>query len=496
MAEDRNIEKKEGVNIAAQVKGAIAWRSGSQIVAQLVTWSSTFVVIRLLDPRDYGLYAMTQVVITFLGLMSGYGFANSLIRDERIDRHRIAQAFGMLILLNVALGLAQFLLAPLAAAYFRQPLVGVMLRVEALLFLAAPFIALPQALLARRLDFKRQARAFLTASCLSAATALGCALAGLGVWTLVAASIVLFWTQAICLTLAARSLMWPSFRFAGAGGMIRYGGAMVLMQLCWFVQSQSDVFIAGRTLRPYELGLYTTALFLTQILVAKFIPPLNDVAFAAYSRMQTDRTAVAAAFLKAVRLILLIALPFYFGLAVTAEPLVLTVLGPKWAGAVPLVGLLALAMPFMTLQSLFSPATNAIGRARTALRCALIGALILPVAFLVGIRFGTMGMVWAWLIGVPLFAGATIAISLPALGVRFADLVRAILPGLLASAAMALIVRGLDSALPVMAAQARLALLVATGMASYAGLLFLFARPLIEDVRMLLKRQPPAPAAV
>jgi O-antigen/teichoic acid export membrane protein len=47
---------------------------------------------------------------------------------------------------------------------------------------------------------------------------------------------------------------------------------------------------------------------------------------------------------------------------------VLTVLGPKWAETVPLVRVLALAMPFLTLQILFAPATNAIGRAGIALR--------------------------------------------------------------------------------------------------------------------------------
>ena len=37
------------------------------------------------------------------------------------------------------------------------------------------------------------------------------------------------------------------------------------------------------------------------------------------------------------------ALPFYFGLAATAEPLVLTMLGDKWREAIPVVHLLALA---------------------------------------------------------------------------------------------------------------------------------------------------------
>ena len=115
---------------------------------------------------------------------------------------------------------------------------------------------------------------------------------------------------------------------------------MIGVQACWFVQSQADVFIGGRALDPHRLGIYTTALFLTQILAAKFVPPLNEVAFAAYSRIQARPDMIQTAFLKSVRLIMLVALPFYFGLAVTAEPLVATFLGWKWtetgaAGADP-----------------------------------------------------------------------------------------------------------------------------------------------------------------
>ena len=100
---------------------------------------------------------------------------------------------------------------------------------------------------------------------------------------------------------------------------------------------------------------------------------------------------IQTAFLKSVRLIMLVALPFYFGLAVTAEPLVLTVLGPKWTETAPLVPVLAMAMPLMTLQILFAPATNALGRPGMAVRTGLVGALLLPAAFLIGIQWGVAG---------------------------------------------------------------------------------------------------------
>ena len=473
--------------LAERVRGAVIWRSGSQIVGQMVTWACTFVVIRMLDPSDYGLFAMTQVVLVFLSLLSGYGFANALIRRETVSPHEIRQVFGMLILLNLGLAVAQVALAPLAAAYYRQPIVADMLRLQALLYLPTPLIAIHQALLSRRIDFRAQGQVQIFTAILGAMTALGCALAGLGVWTLVAAPLVLFWTQGIGLALVSRAWVWPSFSFRGAGELIRYGGAMVVIQLFWFVQIQSDVFIAGRVLDPHDLGLYTTALFLTQILSGKFIPPLNEVAFAAYSRIQDRKDAVAAAFLKTVRIIMLIALPFYFGLAATAEPLVLTLLGAKWAGMVPLVAMLAWAMPFLTLQILFAPATNAIGQPRIGVRAGLAGAIVLPLCFLVGVRFGPVGLAAAWLVGLPILAAVTAALSLPAIGASFTGLARAIVPGLAASAAMAAGVRALDLALPLMTPAARLATLVPIGAALYAAIMIVFARPLVGEMLGFLR---------
>jgi O-antigen/teichoic acid export membrane protein len=487
---EEKIEEKEALGLTDQVRGAVLWRTGSQLVAQLVTWASTFLVIRLLEPSDYGLFAMSQAILMLLTLMNGWGYANALVRLDRVTRLQIRQVFGMLLLTNGALAVAQIAMAPLAARYFHQPPVADLLRVQALLFLATPFIALPQALLARRMEFRGPAKIHLLAATLSAGTALACAWSGVGVWTLVAAPLVLFGTQAVGLTWLARSLVAPSFRFAGAGPLFRYGSAMILVQFFWFVQSQSDILIAGRTFSPHALGLYTTALFLTQILAAKFVPPLNDVAFAAYSRLQDRPGAVAEAFLKSVRLILLIALPFYLGLAATAEPLVLTVLGPKWAEAVPLVRLFAFGMPFMTLQILFQPATNALGRPRIALKVAMTGAVLMPACFLVGVRFGAVGMALAWLAAFPLLLAATAALSLPAIGASAAGVVRAAAPGLCAAAAMAAAVTGLDALLPAMAAPARLAILVPFGAAVYAGLLFAFARPLVEDVLRLALRRP------
>ncbi|MES2445343.1 MAG: lipopolysaccharide biosynthesis protein [Pseudomonadota bacterium] len=474
-------------SLRAQVRSAVIWRSGTQILGQIITWASTFLVIRILSPSDYGLFAMTQVVLVLLNMLNGYGLASALVRRPQADRHAQRQLFGMLILLNVVLGTAQFAAAPYAAAYYRQPVVADLLRVQALLYLATPFIALPYALLSREMDFRRQAQVNLVSALAGAFAALGGALAGFGVWTLVLAPIALFATRAIGMTWAARSLMWPSFDFRGAGDIARYGGVMAAGQVFWFLQSQADVFIAGRTFSPHELGIYTTSLFLTQIFVSKFVPPLNEVAFSAYARMQHDAGAVAAAFVKSARIIMVVGLPFYLGLAATARPLVEVVLGPKWAEAAPIVHWLALAMPMMTLQTLFSPASDALGHPEIGARNGATGALLLPLAFLIGVQWGVEGLIAAWFVAYPFYLGVSAWRTLPVIGVRTRDLVDAVTPPALAAVAMALIVSLLDRALPGMPAVAHLGFLAVTGVAVYGAWLAVFARTTIDEVLAMVR---------
>jgi len=180
-------------------------------------------------------------------------------------------------------------------------------------------------------------------------------------------------------------------------------------------------------------------------------------------------------------------MPFYFGVAVTAEPLVGAVLGWRWIEAAPLVPALAMAMPFMTLQILFGPATNAIGRPGLQLRVGAIGAVLMTAAFFVGIRWGAAGLAWAWLGGMATLLVATMLTSLPAIGARKRDFVAAAAPGVVAAAAMAVLVAGFDRLLPPLDELARLGLLAAFGAAAYAALLLLFARRTVDEMMALLR---------
>ena len=274
--------------------------------------------------------------------------------------------------------------------------------------------------------------------------------------------------------------------------MFSFGGTVLLAHVFWTIQSQSDIFIAGRVLSTHELGLYAEALFLTTIFTAKFVPPLNEIAFPAYSRLQKDPKALSWSFLKAVRLIMLIACPIYFGMAVTAHELIHVVLGEKWLAMAPLVAVLALVMPLMTLQILFAPANNALGRPEISARVTMFGAIVMPIAFLIGVQYGVMGLVWGWVFAFPLLTIFTFLQSHGHIGISAGGLARAVWPGLSASVVMAVAVYAVAQALPDIIVYARLLVLLVVGAAAYLALLYLLAKPtLLELIQLIVRRKPP-----
>ncbi|MGL5838460.1 MAG: oligosaccharide flippase family protein [Sphingorhabdus sp.] len=498
MEEAQKMDATTKADFGNRVKTAVFWRSGTQIIAQIISWGVTLAVLRILDPSDYGLFAMSAAVLIFLNFLNGYGFVSALIQSEKIEEIRIKQAFGMMILLNGSLALIQVLVAaPLAAAYYKEPIVADMLRWQALIFLATPFLILPEALVTRELEFKKPAIVNLLSALSGACVALVLALGGYGVWTLVFAPIAIFWTRAVGMVIATNFRYLPSFNFKGAGYIFTFGGTLLISHGFFIVQSQSDIFIAGRALDNHRLGLYAEALMITQLFATKFIPPLNEVAFPAYSRIQHDKAALSSAFLKAVRLIMLVAFPLYFGMAISAGPFVETIMGPKWVESIPLVTILALAMPFAALQFLFQPVMNGLGMPHMTMRNSIAGAVLMPSVYLFAVQYGVNGLAWGWLIAFPLLLAFTIYQAKPHVGFTLNGLFQAVLPGLSTAFLMAATVWLADRYLVLwlwhdMPAPLHLALLTMVGAALYAGLLWFVARKtFMEVVNLVVRRKPP-----
>ena len=119
------------------------------------------------------------------------------------------------------------------------------------------------------------------------------------------------------------------------------------------------------------------------------------------------------------------------------------------------------------------------------------GAIVLPIAFLVGVRWGPQGMAMAWVVSMPLLLAISSALALPVIGLSAATLARAILPPAAAAAAMGLVVLGVDRLLLADATPlVRLVIDVPVGVLAYAPLVWLLARPQLRDAIAMVRGRP------
>src|SRR3546814_15270044 len=84
----------------------------------------------------------------------------------------------------------------------------------------------------------------------------------------------------------------------------------------------------------------------------------------------------------------------------------------------------------MTVQILFAPVNNALGRPLITMVSSLGGAILFPAGFLIGAEWGLIGIAWAWLVTAPLLLLLSARLTAPRLGLSLLQIARAMLPGL------------------------------------------------------------------
>lgn len=473
------------MELRKRVLTAVGWSAAAKFGGQLVTWIITIIVIRLLEPADYGLMAMAALLIEFFTLINPMGAA--LIQRERLDEKTVRQIFGLMILINLGFFAALFVAAPLISGFFREPQLVALVRVLSLQFLILPFVQLSSALLERELDLKKTSIVYLVAQLGGSAVTLILALRGFGVWSLIGGAIAIEMVRAVGFLVVARCNCLPSYSFNGMRGIISFGSFVTGERLMWYAYTRADAFIIGRVLDKELLGIYTVANHLASLLMHKTGEILYVVSLPAFSRIQSEREKVVAYFLKSVRMMSFMLFPLFFGMSSVAPKLVAVVLGEKWSSAAQVLAILCLVMPLRMISNLYAPLLQGIGRADLSASNLLVVTGIMPLAFLIGTDWGLVGVSVAWLIGHPVAFAIMTKRALSCLGAGINQFFVALIHPAFLSGIMLVVVLATKSTIATNAQPlVQLVALVLTSMITYAILVLSLHRQIVRELEALV----------
>lgn len=301
------------------------------ILSQVLNFAAYLVLVRLLTPRAFGLYAAGTLITGIGGMFAESGMMAAIItREDRLDE-AASTAFASLSITGVGLTLVSLALSPLIGLAFHNSEVGEVAAVlSGWLFIRALTIV-PDALLQRRFSFVRRAVVDPLGVLAYAAAGIPLAAAGAGVWAMVGGAYASIVVEAVFSWLAAgfrprraqaSVAMWRE--------MASFTRPLLLGEVVRRVTSQVDVFMLGRVAGPAPLGQYRNGMLLAQQPTSAFGAIASYVMLPAFSRMAGTRARLADAARRAYRMTNAALVPAGAACLPLGVPTAVILLGDRW----------------------------------------------------------------------------------------------------------------------------------------------------------------------
>lgn len=373
----------------------IAWTGAVKWLSQLLSWVSTIVVARLLNPEDYGIVAMAGVFVGFIGLLNEFGLGAAVVALRHLTEEQIAGMHSLASLFGVAGFLLTCLVAIPAGRIYDASDVPLVIVVMGVGFAFLAVRSVPSALLEKALRFKFLALLEGGQAIVAAFVTVGLAWWEAGYWALVVGGVAGH-VAATAVILSLHPVRYGKFSLHSLHESLRFSFHVLVGRISWYVASNADVFIAGRILGQGIVGAYTFACTLANLPLDKITALLSRVMPAFYSSVQTDPTVLRRYLLLLTEGLALLTFPIGVGMALVAHTFVPLVLGEKWIGAIVPLQVLSCWAAVRSLFGLISPILFVTGGSRLSMLSGLFCMVVYPMGFWVGSGWGVVGIALAW----------------------------------------------------------------------------------------------------
>lgn len=454
-------------------------RGGYQIVQLLVQ----IVMARLLSPEAFGSLAVMLVFVNLGGVLVQSGLNTALVQAPEADEDDFSTVFWMSLAVSLALYAVVFFAAPAVGGYYGDPGLAWPLRVLCLVLVVNAYNSVQVAVVQRAMEFRKVFKATMASALLSGALGVGCALAGAGLWALVAQQ--LSYQLANCVALALQVPWRPRlvFRPARAREFFSFGWKLLVSGLLdQGYLSLSDLII-GKRFSTAELGLVSQGKKYPAALGGMLDGAIQPVMLSAVSRLQGDISEVKRLVRRALKTSTYLVCPCMALFAVVAEPLVGLLLGEGWLPCVPFLQMYCVVYMLLPIHTTNLQALNGMGRSDLFLKLEVVKKAIGVSALLFGVFVvGNLHFI----VGTYIFTGviSTLINAWPnrrVIGYPYAEQLRDMAPAFLLAAAAAAAAWPLS--LLGLPALGQLALQAAVFIAAYPVLSRLFR---VEELSYLL----------
>lgn len=363
----------------------ILWQAAQVLANRAANVICRLVLAYIVAPADFGIVAQAIAVLAVAGVVSDFGAGRVLIRRKASFHLWVGPAAVFTFASSIAImGLLVVASPFLAKDWFRAPEVGPMIIVLALDLPLRALMLPARTALQADMRFRDISRIQIIQGVFMVALSITLAACGQGAWSMIypvplssLLGVILFWR-------IRKIAFWENPRL----DRIRHLMADSVGMACYNIAAQfiyfGDNLMIGRFAGKESLGQYAMAYTLAVQMVNLVSSSLSSVLFPALASIKHDKEQLRAAWLKAMRLVALVAFPACLIQIPLADPVIRLVLPPKWEPAIPIVQALSFGVAVRAAGVLVEPLMFAAGRLRLMIVIGVIQAVGVMLAATLG----------------------------------------------------------------------------------------------------------------
>ena len=386
-------EPKRG-ELKGRVARGVAWSLAEKVLSAALQVAVSLTILSLLTREDLGIMALLTAVSAVAIVLADSGFSQTLIRKSDPTEGDFKAVFVFNVSVATALYGVFVALAPWAAEYYAMPELRELAPVFFLILPVNALCTVQNTLLVRSFRFALISKIQFAASLLSGAVAIGLALMGWGVWSLVWQRVVLFVLRSV--------LLWSfgSWSPRGRGdygalrGMASYSCSLMATDLITTFYTKIPQFFLGRLYTADTLGAFDQAVKLKDQPVTSAVQAVQSVTFPALSKIAEDRPRFSESYRQIVLTVAFVLFPMMFGLSAVAEDLFAALLGEEWMPTVPYLQVVAMAGLFYPISMIAFNVLKVKSGGGLLIRIEILKKVLMTAVFALTIPHSVEAVVW------------------------------------------------------------------------------------------------------
>ena len=354
----------------------VAWRFAEQISSYSVTFIVSIIIARILAPEDYGSIAIIMVFITLANIFVQNGFSAALIQKKNADNLDFSSIFYFILAFSTVLYAILFVISPYVALYYNSDVLCPALRVLGLRLIIGTVNTVQQAVIAKKMIFRKNFFSTLGGNVVSGILGLVAAYAGLGLWALIIQNLSHLIVTTIILWYTVKWRPILAFSWRRLKGLLDFGWKLMASALAGAIYDDLRTLIIGKVYSKSDLAYYSRGQQFPQLIMNNVNNAVSSVTFPVLSEKQDNKDDLANSNRRLIQIMSGVISPLLVGLAIVAEPLVHVILTDKWLPCVPFLRVCCIFYWLTCIYNAYLTSYKAIGNSGLALKIELIDDII------------------------------------------------------------------------------------------------------------------------